>query len=125
MIFQASNQKRQHFLKLFDNNNNSLELLYSKDETWFKYFGHSDSLCTCTIRAIVNYASINEYRLRFFPWEDFMYSCSFYPIETRHYILHKYRRYNEYWNLRRDTISHFILFLEFNSSTFTFSVNIT
>jgi len=35
---------------------------------------------------------------------------------------HEYRRYNKYWNLRRNMISHFILFLEFNCNTFTFAL---
>ena len=64
---------------------------------------------------IVNHAPIGEYRLRFFPQEEFKYLCSLYSIETRYYILHKCKKYNNYWNSRRNTITHFILFLEFNS----------
>ena len=76
-------------------------------------------------RAIVNHAPISEYRLRFFLQKDFKCLYSIYSIEIRHHILYKYRRYNEYWNPRRDVISHFTLFLEFNSSTFSFGESIT
>jgi len=72
-------------------------------------------------RAITNHAPIGKYRLRFFPWESFNCLCRSYPIETRHHILHECRRYNKYWNLRRDMISYFILFLEFNCNAFAFA----
>ena len=52
-------------------------------------------------RAITNYASIGEYCLRFFPKKNFCSLCGYYPIELRHYILHKCRRYNNYWNPNR------------------------
>ena len=49
-----------------------------------------------------------EYRLRFFPRENFMCSCGKYPIKTRCHILYNCRRFNNYHNLRRDFIAHFI-----------------
>ena len=73
----------------------------------------------------MNYASIGKYRLRFFSWENFSYLYSNYPIKSKCHILHECRRYNEYWNPRRDTISHFILFLEFDHSAFAFANAIT
>ena len=91
-----------------------------KSGLWLKYFGHSNSLCTRAVRVIVNYILIGKYCLRFFPWEEFKYPCSFYPIESRHHILHECKRYNNYWNLRRNTIAYFTLFLEFNSNAFFF-----
>jgi len=118
MTFQASDEKGNHFLELLDDNNNPLEPTYSKGRTWLKCFGHSNSLCVRATRAIVNHASIGEYRLRLFPREDFKYLCGNYPIKTRHHILYNCKRYNEYWNSRRDMISHFTLFLEYNSSAF-------
>ena len=120
MTFQASDLKKHQFLELC-----ALEPLYSKGSTWLKYFGHLISLCTRATRAIVNHASIGKYRLRFFHQEDFSCLCSNYPIKTRCHILHEYRRYNKYWNLRRDSISHFILFLKFNSRVFSFESAIT
>ena len=33
-------------------------------------------------------------------------------------------RFNSYWNSRRDSLSHFVMFLEFNLSTFTFLVSL-
>ena len=77
------------------------------------------------MRAIINYTPIREYWLRFFPKEDFKCLCRDYPIEMKCYILFDYKRYNEYWNPRRDTIGHFTLFLEFNSNAFTFEESIT
>ena len=44
-----------------------------------------------------------------------------YLIELRYHILYKYGRFNSYWNLRKNSLSHFIMFLEFNLSAFTFS----
>ena len=88
-------------------------------------FGHSNSLCARVMRAIINHAPIREYQLRFFSREDFSCPCGFYPLELRCHILYKCKRFNKYWNLRRDTISHFILFLEFNSSMFVFENVIT
>ena len=76
-------------------------------------------------RAIVNHVLIGEYQFIFFPWEEFKYPCGHYPIEMRQHILHEYRRYNEYWNPRRDTIAYFTLFLEFNSNVFFFGESIT
>ena len=125
MSFQALDEKGYQFLELLNDNNNLLELTYSKGGLWLKYFGHSNLLYTRAIRAIVNYAPIGEYQLRFFPWKEFKYSCNNYPIKTRHHILFDCTRYNEYWNLRRDMISHFILFLKFNSSVFLFGESIT
>ena len=74
-----------------------------------------------TTRAITNHALIDEYRLRFFPKKEFKYPCSLYPIELRYHILHKYGRFNGYWNLRRDSLNHFIMFLKTNLDAFAFS----
>ena len=46
MIFQTSDGKGRNFLDLVDDENNPLELSYSKDNTWLQYFGHSNLLCT-------------------------------------------------------------------------------
>jgi len=77
------------------------------------------------MRAIVNHTPVSEYRLRFFLREEFKCPCSLHSIELRHHILHEYRRFNEYWHPRKDTLSHFILFLEYNSSAFAFNNAIT
>jgi len=108
MTFQASNEKGYHFLDLLDDNNKPLEPTYSKGGMWLKYFGHSNSLCARATRAIVNHTPIGEY-----------------PIEMRWHILFDCKRYNKYWNPRRDTIGHFTLFLEFNSNAFAFGESIT
>ena len=72
------------------------------------------------MRAIINHALIGEYCLRFFSKEDFSCPYSSYPIETRHHILHNCKRFKNYWNPMRDTISQFVSFLENNSNAFSF-----
>jgi len=125
MSFQASNEKEYQFLELLDNDNNLLEPTYSKGGSWLKYFGHSNLLYIKATRAIVNHTAIGEYQLRFFPQEEFKCLCSNYSIKTRWPILFDCTRYNEYWNLRRNIISYFTLFLEFNSRVFLFGESIT
>ena len=125
ITFQASDNKERHFLDLLDNNLNIIEPTYSKGGSWLKYFGHSNSLYVRASRAIVNHALIGEYHLRLFLQEDFACPCKLYLIRTRRHILHECKRYNNYQNLRRDTISHFFLFPEFNSNAFSFRESIT
>jgi len=84
-------------------------------------FGYSNSLCVCATRAITNHALIGKYRLRFFPREEFKCLCSLYPIKSRRYILHECGRFNGYWNPRRDSLSHFVMFLELDLGAFAFS----
>ena len=102
-----SDLKEKNFLELLDSNFKSIELLAIKDSPWLQHFGHSNLLYTRATRAIVNYTPIGEYYLRFFPKEDFSYLCSLYPIESRQHILFDCKRFNKYWNPRRDTIAHF------------------
>jgi len=84
MTFQSSDAKSQHFLELLDDDDNKpIEPSYAKGGPWLKYFGHSNSLCVRASRAIVNYAPIGEYRLRFFPREEFKCPCGHYLIEMR------------------------------------------
>ena len=120
MTFQASDSKGKHFLDLVDSDDNPIEPSYIRGGSWLKFFGHSNSLCARASRAITNHAPIGEYRLRFFPREDFSCLCGSYPIESRSHILHECKRFNNYWNPRRDSISHFVLFLELNLGAFAF-----
>ena len=120
MTFQASDGKGKHFLDLLDDDFNTIEPFYTKGGPWLQVFGHSNLLCACATRAITNHAPIGEYRLRFFPNKDFICPCNDYPIESRRHILHKCRRFNEYWNPRRDSLNHFIMFLITNPNAFTF-----
>ena len=119
--FQASNDKGRNFLGLCDNNMQIISSLTYESSIWLKYFGYLNSLCVRTIRAIVNHAPIGEYQLRFFPKEKFECLCSSYLIKSRQYILHNCKKYNNYWNLRRNIIAHFTLFLKFNSGAFSFN----
>lgn len=125
ITFQVSDDRGKHFLDFLDNNLKLIELFYSKGGLWMKFFGYSNSLCIRALRAITNHMLIGEYCLRFFPCEEFKCSCSLYPIKTWQYILHKCKRFNNYWNLRCNIISHFIQFLEFNSNAFLFGESIT
>ena len=120
MMFQASDLKGSHFLDLLDNDNKIIELTYAKDGSWLKLIGHLNSLCACATRAITNHAPIGEYRLRFFLREEFRCPCSHYLIESRQHILHECVRFNGYWNPRRDSYSHFVMFLELNPNAFSF-----
>ena len=121
MTFQASDGKGNQFLKLLDNDFNTIELSYTKGSPWLQAFGLSNSLCARTMRAITNHAPIGEYRLRFFLYKDFSCPCNNYPIELRRHILHECKRFNGYWNPRRDSLSHFIMFLVANPNAFTFT----
>ena len=125
MTFQVSDAKDRQFLDLLDNDLHPIESLYIKEGSWIKYFGHLNSLCIRATRAIINHTSIGEYCLCFFPKKNFSCLCKSYPIELKCYIFHNCKRFNNYWNLRRDTISYFVLFIEFNSNAFFFSEGIT
>ena len=96
MTFQASDLKGKHFLDLLDSDDNIIELSYIKGGSWLKHFSHSNSLCARALRVITNYAPVGEYRLRFFPREDFSCPYGLYSIESRRHILHECRRFNEY-----------------------------
>ena len=121
MTFQASDGKGKHFHDLLDDDFNTIELSYTKGGPWLQVFGHSNSLCARAMRAITNHAPIGEYRLRFFPSEKFMCPYNNYSIKSRRHILHKCRRFNRYWNPRRDSLNHFIMFLIANPNAFAFT----
>ena len=120
MTFQVLDLKGRNFMDLVDSDNNVLEPIYSKGSTWLQYFGHSNTLCARAIRAITNHAPIGEYQLQFFLNEEFNCPCGLYPIEMRRHILYKCRRFNKYWNPRRDSIAHFTQFLDRNLRAFAF-----
>ena len=120
IIFQVADSKKRYFLDLLDDDLNPIEPLSIKDGPWLLHFSHSNMLCAWASRAITNHVPIGEYWLRFFPREELSCSCGKYLIETRWHILHECQRFNNYWNLRRNTIAHFMLFLQFNSSAFLF-----
>ena len=105
MTFQVSNAKDRQFLNLLDDDLHPIKPSYTKEGSWIKYFGYLNSLCMRAMKAIINHTPIREYHLYFFPNEDSSFLCRNYLIESRHYILHDCRRFNNYWNLRRDTIS--------------------
>ena len=124
MIFQVSDGKRKQFLELLDDNSNNIELSYIKGRSWLQAFEQLNTLCAHAMRAITNHAPIREYRLRFFPREEFKCPCGVYPIESKRHILHDCSRFNSYWNPRRDLLSHFVMFLKNNPNVFAFLNNI-
>ena len=124
MMFQASDGKGKNFLELLDDNLNVVEPSYIKRGPWLQLVGHSNLLCAQATRAITNHAPIREYRLRFFPNSEFSCPCNEYPIETRRHILFNCKRFDGYWNPRRDTLKHFVMFLNANLSVFAFNDNL-
>jgi len=125
IMFQMFNAKGRHFLDILDDDLHPIESLYTKGGLWIKYFRYSNFLCAWDIRAIINYTSIKEYCLCFFLNKDFSCLYGIYLIESRCHILYKCRRFNNYWNLRQNTIGHFVSFLEFNKNMFSFGESIT
>ena len=123
ITFQASDGKENQFLNLLDDNSCIIKPSYIKEGLWLQSFRHLNSLCMHMTRTITNHASISEYRLRFFPREEFKYSYSVYLIESRRHILHNCSRFNSYWNPRRDSLSHFVMFLKANPNAFAFLNN--
>jgi len=77
------NLKEKQFLDLLNSDGNGLEPSYIKGGSWLKFFSHFNSLCARAMRAIINHILIGEYKLRFFPREEFSCPCGFYSIETR------------------------------------------
>ena len=124
MSFQVSGLKERNFLDLLNDDFNPLELSNIKGSLWLQHFGYFNSLCARATRAIVNHAPIGEYRLKFFSREDFLCLCGLYPIKSQQYILYNCKRFNNYWNLRRDLsrslMVDFILFSLFTLFYFTF-----
>ena len=104
MTFQASDYKGNHFLDLFNDDYLPIKPTYIKGSTWLKLISRSNSLCVRATKAITNYTSIGEYCLRFFPKENSNCSCRSYPIKLKHHILHKCRRYKNYWNPSRESL---------------------
>ena len=96
MFFQVSDSEGRNFFELLDNDLNPLEPSSIKEGPWLQHFGYSNSLCTHSSRAIMNYALIGKYQLYFFLNKEFGCLYSNYPIETRQYILHECKRFNNY-----------------------------
>jgi len=122
-MFQALDGKGNQFLDLLDDNYFFIEPFYVKGGPSLQLFRHSKLLCAHVLRAITNHALIREYRLRFFFRKEFKCPCSMYPIKSRKHILYDCTRFNSYWNLKRDSLSHFVMFLKANPNAFAFLDN--
>ena len=86
MYFQALKYKERNFLKLNNNENTPICLIYAKDRAWLNHFSSLNLLCVYITRLITNHVLIVEYRLRFFPKESIVYPWGNYPIKTRRHI---------------------------------------
>ena len=78
MMFQVSDLKESNFLDLVNSNDNILEPIYSKCNTWLQHM-----LYARAIRVIMNHAPIGEYWLQVFPSKEFSCPYNLYPIELR------------------------------------------
>ena len=125
MIFQTLDCKEKNFLDLLNNEYLPIKLTYIKDGTWLDLLEHSNTLCTGATRAIMNHTLIGKYHLKFFPKESFKCLYRSYSIKMRHHILHKCRRFNNYWNPNKESLKYFVTFLEFNLEAFSFHEEIT
>jgi len=125
MTFQVLDFKENHFLDLLDGEYLSVKPTYTKGGPWLKLISYSNSLCARVTKAITNHVPIGEYCLGFFLRENFSCLCGTYPIESKCHILYECRRDNNYWNPNRESISHFIAFLEYNPGAFSFHKGIT
>ena len=125
MTFQVLNYKRNYFFDLLNDDYLPIKSTYTKDSTQLKFISYFNSLYTRVTKAITNYTSIGKYYLRFFPKENFNCLYKSYPIKSRYYILHKYKRYNNYQNPNRESLNYFVVFLKFNSEAFSFHKEIT
>ena len=96
MTFQASNFKEKQFLDLLNNNFNVIKPFQAKEEPWLKSFSYLNSLYVYATRVIMNHTFIGKYKLRFFFKKEFKCLCRLYLIKSRHYILHKCRKFNRY-----------------------------
>jgi len=61
MLFQASDSKGKNFLDLLNDDLNPLKPSSIEKGPWLQLFGHSNLLCPCSSRAIMNHAPIEKY----------------------------------------------------------------
>jgi len=90
MTFQTLGQKCRQFLELVDDDDNLIEPFYTNGGSWLKLIDHSNFLCARAMRAFINHTPTGEYRLCFFPKEEFKCPYGLYPIESRQYIPYEY-----------------------------------
>ena len=56
MIFQVSDHRGNHFLKLLDDDYLPIKLTYIKSSPWLNQLSHLNSLCARATKAITNHA---------------------------------------------------------------------
>ena len=120
-FFARPSSQGFHFLPLKGNIKNLLQPSYAKGEGWLLFIGKSVTLCARATRAILNYASIGEFRQHFFPIEYTQCLCGHCLVETHRYIFA-----NCHWFAHFPltdlvpTVKDFVKFLKEHPSAFTF-----
>jgi len=110
-----------HFLTLRGKNHKPLQPSYSKDGSWLTHIGQLVTLCARATRAILNHASIGEYRQCFSPAECTQCLCGHCQVETRRHIFANCSRF-AYSPLIDPSLSieDFVDFLKEHLSAFAF-----
>jgi len=119
MFFKNSPYKRNNFLNTYDNNDHIIFPTYTKGGGWLNTISISNSLCTSATRLITNYASIDKYRIRFFPDKTNSCVCNNNQLEIQYYVLYKCLLYRGY-NYVGYILSRIVDFLQTNPHTFCF-----
>jgi len=88
-----------HFLTLRGKNCKPLQPSYSKGGSWLTHISQSVILYARVTRAILNHASIGEYRQHFFSAECTQCPCGHCYVETRQHIFANYFRFAWMHNL--------------------------
>jgi len=123
--FQASNNKGNHFLDLYDDNDQILTPTYTKGGTWLRHVSNSNTICARLTRLITNHAPIGEYYQCFFPNKNPQCPCNNGSIETRSHILSQCDLYSSGVTAYDLSLSGTINFLKRNPNASSFRVDST
>ena len=112
----------RHFLSLKGGNCKPLQSSYTKGSSWLSFIAESVTLCARATRAILNHASIGEFRQHFFPAECTQCSCGHCQVEIHQHILADYSRF-AHAPLTDPSLSikDFVQFLKEHPSAFAFT----
>ena len=120
--FTLPSSQGRHFLPLKGGIKNLLQPSYAKGGGWLPFIGESVTLCARATRAILNHASIREFRQRFFPAECTQCLCGHCQVETRRHIFANCRRFAHFpLTDLVPTVKDFVKFLKEHPSAFAFS----
>jgi len=119
--FAKSKKKDQCFLNFKDEKQQVIKPTYAKERLWFPFIGFTNSLCTRAMHMTTGYASIREYRQRFFL--HLSTSCSYGEAEVQIYehIVMEYDLYDFFTRPCNIIINSFVHFLVDNLGIFSFN----